>query len=83
MDLRQQRPTKAYLFICHSLAFLCFTFLLSIALKFHFEFDSLETICFTCFNESPLKMMKLLFFMPYKLFPSSRYLNFCLDLLVM
>ena len=34
--------------------------------------------CFICFNESPLKMMKIIFISSWKLFSLSRYLNFCL-----
>ena len=34
-------------------------------------------------TESPLKMMKNAFISPWKLFPFSRYLSFCLDFLVM
>ena len=34
-------------------------------------------------TESPLKKMKMLFILPWKLFSSSRYLNFCFDFLVM
>ena len=34
-------------------------------------------------TQSPLKRWKMLFISPRKLFPFSRYLNFCLDFLVM
>ena len=34
-------------------------------------------------TQSPLKRWKVLFISPRKLFPFSRYLNFCLDFLVM
>ena len=37
---------------------------------------------FICFNESPLKMMKNAFYFILKLFFFSKYLNFCLDILV-
>ena len=41
-----------------------------------------QKICFICFNESPLKMMKKAFVSRWKLILFSRYLNFCLNLSV-
>ena len=39
--------------------------------------------CVICFNESPSKMMRNAFYFIIKAFSLSRYLNFCLDVLVM
>ena len=41
-----------------------------------------KKICFICFNESPLKSLKMHFISSLKLFSFSRYLNFCPDFLV-
>ena len=42
-----------------------------------------EKVCFICFNEGPLKIMKNAFYLILKAFSFSRYFNFCLDFLVM
>ena len=42
-----------------------------------------KKIIFISLNESPLKMMKNAFYFILKLFSFSRYLNFCLGILVM
>ena len=42
-----------------------------------------KKLFFSCFNESPLKMMKNTFYFILKTLPFSKYLNFCLVILVM
>ena len=39
--------------------------------------------CVVCFNESPLKMMKIIFYFTLKLISFSRFLNFCFNFLAM
>ena len=46
-------------------------------------FSPFNKICLIYFNESPLKMMKKLFISSEKLFSLSRFLNVCLESLVM
>ena len=42
-----------------------------------------KKIYFICFNESPLKIIEILFISSQKLFSFSRYVNFCLEFLIM
>ena len=59
-----------------------FLLYLEFLLKF-LGFSPFNKICLIYFNESPSKMMKKLFISSEKLFSLSRFLNVCLDSLVM
>ena len=56
-----------------------FTFLNTLTI----EDTHLPKNCVICFNEIPLKVMKNAFYFTLALFLFSRYINFCLDFLVM